>query len=163
MADYAEVGLLLGDEALVDMNILQTEKKRFESIVNSPLKYILNDRFNLNLPEAFNNSDKLEINRDFSMGYVESIGFRAGTSVPFLFYDLSLERISPLILEPYVFNSTALRKIGLEKATEILNEIKSEVDKVSGNLGLVFEISHFSTQNNLDKLLILIAQLHETS
>ncbi|HET8837615.1 MAG TPA: hypothetical protein VFM82_01315 [Flavobacteriaceae bacterium] len=163
MADYAKVGLLLGDEALLDMDVLQTEKKRFESIVNSPLKYILNDRFNLNLPEAYNNIDKLEINRDFSMGYVESIGFRAGTSVPFLFYDLSLERISPLILEPYVFNSTVLKKIGLEKATEVLNDIKSEVDKVSGNLGLVFEISHFSTQNNLEKLLNLIAQLHETS
>ncbi len=163
MADYAVVGLLLGDEALLDMDVLQTEKKRFESIVNSPLDFILNDRFNLNIPEAYNNFDKLEIKRDFSMGYVDSIGFRAGTSIPFLFYDLSLERISPLILEPYVFNSKTLQKIGLEKATEVLSNIKTEVAKVSGNPGLVFEISHFSTKNNRIKLLNLIAYLHETN
>lgn len=161
MADYATVGLLPGNEALLEHEVLQVEKNRFESIVNSPLEFVLNDRFNLNLPASYNNFDKQEIKKDFSMGYVDTIGFRAGTSIPFLFYDLSLERISPLLLEPYVFNSTVLKKEGLLKASELLHKIKMEVDKVSGNLGLVFEISHFSTVNNRNKLLNLIKSLHE--
>lgn len=160
MADYAKVGMLAGEETMLEMEVLLTEKKRFETIVNSPLNFILNDRFNLNLPSGYNNFDKLEINRDFSMGYVKSIGFRAGTSIPFLFYDLNLERISPLILEPYVFNSVVLKEIGLEKTTEILNQIKIQVDQVFGNLGMVFEISHFSTVNNRNKLFNLIKNLH---
>lgn len=161
MADYFPVGLLPGDEALKDFDVLKTEKKRFESIVNTPLQYLLNDRFGLNLPEAYNNFDKIEILEDFSMGYVNCIGFRASTSIPFLFYDLSLERISPLMLQPYVFNSAVLKQDGLLDAYKRLEMIKIEVEKVSGSLGLVFEISHFSTVNNRIKLLDLIKALHE--
>lgn len=163
MADYAKVGLLPGDEALLDFGVLKVEKKRFESIVNTPLKFTLNDRFALNLPETFNNFDKIEIQRDFSMGYVNKIGFRAGTSIPFLFYDLSLERISPLLLQPYVFNSIVLKDLGLKNAKKQLQEVKLEIEKVSGSLGLVFEISHFSTLNNRTKLLDLIKMLNEHS
>lgn len=161
MADYFTVGLLLGNEALRDFEVLKTEKKRFESIVNSPLKYVLNDRFDLNLPEAYNNFDKIEIQRDFSMGYMDGIGFRAGTSIPFLFYDLNLERISPLLLQPCVFNSVIFRELGLLETNKRLKKVKNEVKKVSGSLGLVFEISHFSTLNNRTKLLDLIKMLHE--
>lgn len=161
MADYFSVGLLPGDEALLDFDVLKAEKKRFESIVNSPLEYILNDRFNLNLPAAYNNFDKIEIVRDFSMGYVTGVGFRASTSIPFLFYDLSLERISPLLLEPYVFNSVVLKEMRLQEAIDQLKNLTAEIRKVSGSLGLVFEISHFSTLNNRTKLLNLIKMLHE--
>lgn len=161
MADYFSVGLLLGDEALTSLKVLRQEKKRFESIVHVPLEQVLNDRFALNIPDAYTHFDKFEIQKDYSMGYANHIGFRAGTSVPFLYYDLSLERISPLLLQPYVCNSLAFKSMQFSKVRETLGEIKRELNKVSGNLSMVFEISHFSTPNNRLKLLNLIKELHE--
>ncbi|HET8810209.1 MAG TPA: carbohydrate esterase [Flavobacteriaceae bacterium] len=161
MDDYGSVGLLLGNEAVVDFKQLRTEKKRFEAIVNQPLELVLNDRFDLNLPESYNNFDKIELKKDFSMGYVNNIGFRAGTSKPFLFYDLSLERISPLWVKPYVFNSKLLKNKALQEANDELMLVKQEVEKVNGEFTMIFENSDFSTENNRTKLFDLIKRIHE--
>lgn len=161
MADYFDVGLLLGDQALLEAQVLRTEKKRFESIVNVPLESVMNNRFPINLPDTYNQIDKFEIQHDFSMGYTHQIGFRAGTSVPFLYYDLSLERISPMRIHPYIFNSLALQKIKLNEVRSQLTYIRDEVRKVSGSLCLVFELGHFSTENNKRKLLELIQLVYE--
>jgi hypothetical protein len=161
MGDYAKTGLLLGDDATTDFKTLRAEKRRYQNIMNTPLEFVLNDRFNLNLPEAYNNFDKLEIKRDFSMGYVNSVGFRAGTSHPFLFYDIALERISPLVVEPYAFNSKMFKRAHLSSVRDELLEVAKETQKISGNLNLIFENSDFSTPNNQAKLLDLIERLDD--
>lgn len=161
MGDYAKTGLLLGNEAITDMEVLRSEKRRYQDITNCPLELVLNNRFNLNLPEAYNNFDKLELKRDYSMGYVNSVGFRAGTSSPFLFYDIALERISPLIVEPYVFNSKIFKRAHLSSVRDELLEAVEETRKVSGNLNLIFENIDFSTPNNRGKLMDLIERIQD--
>lgn len=47
------------------------------------------------LPEHYSYLNELEIANDYSMGYPETIGFRAGTSTPYLFYDLNMEITTP--------------------------------------------------------------------
>src|SRR5699024_8745665 len=91
MGDYGKIGLLLGYEALFDIDELKKEKKRWENIVNRDLEIAMSNNDGLNLPELYNNYDLLEIGHDYSMGYVQKIGFRAGTCTPFLYYDLNLE------------------------------------------------------------------------
>lgn len=143
MGDYGDLGLLAGLEAIQNFDTLKTEKKRWESIVNRPLKMILNNKYDLHLPEVYNNFDKLEIERDFSMGFVDAIGFRAGTCTPFLFYDIQLERILPLVMETPVFNSRLMKEHSYFKVKTNLEEVREEIEAIGGTITLIFQNSDF--------------------
>ncbi|MDR6301363.1 polysaccharide deacetylase family protein [Mesonia maritima] len=161
MADYGNIGLIPGYEAIRSLKVLRTEKKRWEAIVNRPLKATLINDYDLNLPELYNNFDKLEIARDFSMAFNDVIGFRAGTCTPFLFYDINFERISPLVIEPIAFNSQVLEKLSYFEVKTTLENIKEEVQKVGGNLVLIFKNSDFEDEQDNEKYLELIYRLNK--
>lgn len=58
--------------------------------------------FNINLPHSYLHLIKIGITKDYSMGYANTIGFKAGTCTPFLWYDLQLEKTTHLMLHPVV-------------------------------------------------------------
>ena len=83
--------------------LLRIEKKRLESacgyeITNARQHYIL-----LRFPDTYRNYAANGITDDYSMGYATDIGFRAGTSNPFLFFDLLENKTSQLTIHPFVF------------------------------------------------------------
>lgn len=161
MGDYGEIGLLAGYEALFRFKVLRIEKKRWEGIVNRPLKFLLSNMYDVNLPELYNSFDTLEFERDFSMGFVDAIGFRAGTCTPYLFYDINFERISPLILETPVFNSKVLKNMSYFEVKTTLEKIKTDVQQVGGKLVLIFENSDFADERDCKKYLDLINKLND--
>ena len=73
------------------------------------------------------------------MGYTDTIGFRAGTCTPFLFYDLDYEIQTPLKIYPYQLMDFSLLKHTsfLDKKETLLNAV-SEVKKVNGLFTFVF-------------------------
>lgn len=161
VADYAEVGLLLGKFSTQRKDLLLTEKKRMESIVNRPLKSILNIKYPMNLPETQNNIADLEIPNTFSMGYPETIGFRAGTCTPFLFYDINLERITPVKLHPYVANSLCIREENFNEISAELIEIGNTLKNLGGKMNLIFCNQDFVRAKASNAYLDLILRLNE--
>lgn len=161
MADYGPIGLMPGYEAIQNLKILKKEKKRWESIVNRPLQNTLVNDYDINLPNLYNNFDKLEIARDFSMSYANVIGFRAGTCTPFLFYDINFERISPLIIEPVAFNSQVLENLSYFEVKTTIETIQEKVKKVGGDLVLIFKNSDFEDEQDKQKYLELVYKMHE--
>ncbi|WP_233357759.1 polysaccharide deacetylase family protein [Haloflavibacter putidus] len=162
MADYGKIGLLPGFEATKSFKTLKTEKKRWEAIVNRPLTSALVKHYDINLPQLYNNFDKLEIQEDYSMVFADVIGFRAGTCTPFLFYDINLERISPLVLQPSVINSDIFSELTYFELKTKLEKIKLAVEKVNGKLVLLFENANFEDERTKEKLLKLIYALNKT-
>lgn len=148
VADYAEVGLQPGYYANQKFQVLKEEKRRLEEILKRPVLSALNCKYNLLLPNAYNNLVELDIKNDFSMGYPEALGFRAGTCTPFLFYDINFEVTTPLLLHPYAINVGAFHKM---KETEIeykVREIRRQVEMVGGKLVSVFSNKDFSEYSN---------------
>ncbi|MFV8224962.1 polysaccharide deacetylase family protein, partial [Christiangramia aquimixticola] len=123
VADYAKVGLLLGYYAMDDIKDLRKEKLRMEDVIHSSVEHAMNHKYNLRLPDQYNNLIELEINNDHSMGYPDVIGFRAGTSSPFLFYDINMEVTTPLKVHPYAFNSNVVHTLSRTKLLEDLKRI----------------------------------------
>ena len=101
MSDYCRVGLKASYFALDDAHVLKKEKLRMESISNRHLEISRNSFSKLNLPTSYRQLLDLEINEDFSMGYVNELGFRAGTCTPFLFYDLDYGVQTPLLINSF--------------------------------------------------------------
>ncbi len=161
VADYSKVGLRLGYFAISDIEVLKVEKKRFENIIHGPLQNVINPKYNLLLPEHYGFLNELEIPNDYSMGYPETVGFRAGTSIPFLFYDINLEITTPLKVHPYVFHSQATRIYDAKELQEIVLKIRKDLKKVKGNMLTIFKNRDFSEYANSHYHYSLLKQIHE--
>lgn len=147
--DYCKVGLKTSYFALDDLDILKTEKKRMESVINTTLTASRNSFSKLNLPVTYRNMVELEIHEDYSMGYINEMGFRAGTCTPFFFYDLDYEVQTPLKICSYHLMDYSLLKINsLLDKKKALNELISQVKQVNGEFVPVF---HNYTFSNIDR------------
>ncbi|WP_299519346.1 polysaccharide deacetylase family protein [Winogradskyella sp.] len=149
VADYSDVGLKASYFALENISVLKKEKLKMESIINSELKAVRHSFSKLNLPKSYRNLIELEINEDFSMGYVDTLGFRAGTCTPFQWYDLDYEVQTPLRIHPYHCLDYALLKYDsqLDKS-EHLQKLMDEVKAVNGTFVPVF---HNYTFSNIER------------
>lgn len=151
VADYAEVGLQPGYYANQKFKVLKEEKKRLEDIIKRPVMSAINNHYNLLLPDTYNHMVELDFQNDFSMGYPEALGFRAGTCSPFLFYDLNFEITTPLVLHPYSINVEALNKLKESEIEYKVLEIKRQIKLVNGHLISIFSNTDFSEYSNVKR------------
>ncbi|WP_298495235.1 polysaccharide deacetylase family protein [uncultured Algibacter sp.] len=139
IGDYSRVGLKISYFAIEDELLLKKEKQRIEEILNTNLKASRQSFSKLNLPETYRNLIALEIKEDYTMGYVNHIGFRAGSCTPFLFYDLDYEVQTPLKIVPYqLMDFTLLKYKSLLDKKKVLNEIINEIKQVDGQFVPIF-------------------------
>jgi len=145
VADYCDVGIKASYFALDDLSILKKEKLKIEVITNKVLEAVRNSFSKLNLPTSYRNFVELEIHQDYSMGYVDTLGFRAGTCTPFQFYDLDYEVQTPLQINPYHCMDFALIKYqSLLDKTEHLQKLIDEIKAVNGTFTPIFHNYTFS-------------------
>ncbi|WP_431136999.1 polysaccharide deacetylase family protein [Psychroserpens mesophilus] len=145
VADYSKVGIKASYFALDDISILKKEKQKMEAIVNYELQASRHSFSKLNLPKSYRHMVELEINQDYTMGYIKELGFRAGTCTPFLFYDLDYEVQTPLQIHSFHCLDAALLKYQsqLDKK-EALQRIIKQVKQVNGTFTPVFHNYSFS-------------------
>jgi hypothetical protein len=130
IADYASIGLHPSYYTMKNSVMLKKEKERLESITNIPATISRQHFLRFSLPETYQNLIDLEINEDYSMGYASHVGFRAGTSIPFHFFDLDFEIQTPLLIYPFALMDTTLNdymgltpKQSLGRTKDLLQEV----------------------------------------
>lgn len=139
MADYMHVGLLCSYEAVTNALLLKKEKNRIEQILNRNLESTACLFSKIRLPKAYRNFIELEISKDYSMGYEQNSGFRAGTCTPFLFYDLDYEVQTPLMVYSYCTSyQSNMAKYESDKVPEEINAYLKEIEQVNGTFITVF-------------------------
>ena len=119
-----------------------------EEITNRSLASTMNSEFLVNLPDIYRHLVELEVKRDYTMVFRDTVGFRAGTCTPFLFYDLDYEIKTPLIVHPAAMTTLAFQKkyaSDIEKT--VINTIHA-VEKVNGTFTMIFSNSDFSSEEN---------------
>lgn len=149
VGDYCKIGLKTSYFALDNFKTLKIEKLRMEAIINTALQASRQSFSKLNLPESYRNLVALEITEDYTMGYINHIGFRAGTCTPFFFYDLDYEIQTPLQVHSYhVLDNALLKKQSLLDKKQVLQNTIDKVKAVNGEFVAVF---HNYTFNNSSK------------
>ncbi|MCZ4319477.1 hypothetical protein O4H26_10775 [Aequorivita viscosa] len=148
VADYKNVGLIFSFNALSNYQILKREKRRMEAITNRALSSSMNSEFLVNLPDIYRLLVELEINRDFTMVFRNTVGFRAGTCTPFLFYDLDFEIKTPLLVHPATMTTSAFRTKFASDIEKIVLQAITEVNKVNGTFTIIFSNKDFSSEEN---------------
>ncbi len=151
VADYCRVGLKASYFSVNDVEMLKKEKRQMEDVINTSLKASRFSFSKFNLPESYRNLVQLEVNEDYTMGYVNHVGFRAGSCTPFLFYDLDYEVQTPLKVCPFhVMDFALLQQASLLDKKKVLKTIIDEVKQVNGEFVPVFHNYTFSSNDRWD-------------
>lgn len=141
VADYAKVGIHPSYFTMKNDQKLKKEKTRLEQIVNFPVTKSRHHYLRIELPETYQNLVDLEITEDYSMGYADHFGFRAGTCTPFYFYDLDFEIQTPLKVFPFAVMDGTLKdylNFTTKKSFDTFLNLAEEVKQVNGLFITVF-------------------------
>jgi len=145
-APLAPMGIHPSYRAGDDPALVKKEKERLEQITGRPILKSRQHFLRLRFPDTYRWLSDAGIEEDYSMGYADALGFRAGTSVPFRWYDLEKESPTSLLINPFQAMDVTLKKyleLSPEKAEEHLLGILKIVRQTGGRFCTIWHNSSF--------------------
>jgi hypothetical protein len=135
IADKFNTGLHPSFKAASSLPLVNAELKRLRTITRKDCRFCRFHFLKINMPESYRNLSDAGINEDYSMGYSDEPGFRAGIARPFRFYDIIEDKIRDLRIYPFqimdvTFNG--FKKLNAAKAKETISSMILQTKKAGG-------------------------------
>ncbi|MDG1913336.1 MAG: polysaccharide deacetylase family protein [Crocinitomix sp.] len=124
------------------------EINRLEKITGHEIRKSRQHFLRLKIPETYKSLIEVGIEHDYSMGFADNIGFRAGTSFRFHYFDLIANKSTPLWVHPFTYMDSAMKdylKLNPDQAKATIDELMLEVKSVGGQF---ISIWHNSSIHN---------------
>lgn len=118
------------------------EKNKLESIIKRTINHSRQHYIRLKLPDTYQALVEASITEDYTMGYPEANGFRAGTSHPFNWFDLSSNKTSSLRVHPFVYMDASSVFYLRQNEQEELRQIEQLARTIKQNGGVFCGIWH---------------------
>lgn len=118
-----------------DPALLQEEKHRMEAITGQRVVKSRQHYLRFCFPDTYRQLAAAGIQEDYSMGFAETPGFRAGTSFPFYFFDLEQNVTTTLKVFPITFMEGSFAedmRMEPEAAYPVMLQLLEAVKKVNG-------------------------------
>lgn len=135
MSRITDIGLHPSYQSDKERHRLQKEKQILENILNGKISHSRQHFLKVKMPSTFQQLEKVGFTDDYSLSYADEVGFRAGLSRPFLWFDLSKNSVSNLTLHPISYMDGTLNEymgLSISKAIEKVKEIKAEIQRYGG-------------------------------
>ena len=141
LCDYAKMGLHASYASFDDPSLVSRESDRLSALLH---RKTVRNRYHflrLALPRSYDVLIDNGIMHDYTMGYAEEPGFRAGTGSPYPFFDLESDCETPLTIHPFaVMDSTFYyyQKLSPETAEKVYLQLVDELKCVGGTLSMLW-------------------------
>jgi hypothetical protein len=115
---------------------LHNEIERLEEITSKRVYFSRQHFLVLEFPQTYRTLIGQEIKHDYTMGYADIAGFRAGTSRPFLWFDLHKNQCTNLMVHPFAYMDGTLNqylKLSVDAAKEKVSNLVNEVKFYGGD------------------------------
>ncbi len=147
LSDYFAQGYLVSYQAAEKQGLMQRERRSLNEILKRDVQHAQFHLLHLRFPLSYRYLIEAEIFDDYSMGYLERYGYRAGTSRSFHFYDLDYEQKTPLLLHPFILSDAYMMKLS-RKLTSIelesfLKDLLQNAKRVKGDFTLAVHSKNF--------------------
>ncbi len=109
------------------------EKKILESIIGGPVIHSRQHYLKFELPRTYKNLITCGIREEYSMGYSEITGFRAGTAFPFYWFDLEQNKITELRIVPFSVMDVAYKQFNKLSPAEAMAQSRKMIDVLKTN------------------------------
>lgn len=140
-ASKGEVGIHPSYDAGSNLALLRAEVNRFTTIMGKHPEISRFHYLRFRFPESFLLLGNVGIKHDYSLGFTDRVGYRAGTSRAFPFFDLAENRAETLLLHPFVAMDSALNyqmNLSAEDATQQVSNLFRQQQHTGGEFGVVF-------------------------
>lgn len=147
ISDYNETGLHPSFKSNFSENQLKVEVVRLAQINHKPVTRSRQHFSMLHFPGTYKALIASGIEADYSMGYNDSMGFRASYCYPYKWYNLEEEQTTGLTVHPFCINEATFGFSKVQDATVLLPQIRSivaEVKQFGGELITVFHNDSFA-------------------
>jgi len=135
MAHAVQVGLHPSYSSNESLGKLQVEKQRLESIITKNVTISRQHFLKLEHGKTWRELLKAGFTDDYSLGFADQPGFRAGLSRPYPWFDLKKNRITELTLHPITYMDGTLNeymRLSVAEATQIVDSLMQEVRAYGG-------------------------------
>jgi len=123
-------------------HLLETELSRLKTITEKEISISRYHFLRLFLPGSYRNLAGVGISEDYTMGFPEEPGFRAGIARPFFFYDVLEDKPAPLKIVPFqVMDVTLYNYLKLDPASSY-DKIKGLIEQTRKVGGLFVSLWH---------------------
>lgn len=115
---------------------LLNEKERLEIILHRLVEHSRQHFLKLKISQTYPSISTMGIKHDYSMGYAELLGFRAGTARPFKWFDLTKNKVSDLTIHPFAYMDGTLNEyleLTPENSIERIKSLYKEVKNFGGD------------------------------
>ena len=148
LATKLTIGIHPSYKSYLSPNLIKKELERLNKITNLENTRSRQHFLKLELPKSYEILEEIGIKEDYSMGFADAYGFRAGTSFPFRFFNLSKGTISNLTVYPISYMDGTLNqylKLSIEDSAKVVKKLKSEIKNTGG---IFIPLWHNETINN---------------
>lgn len=145
------IGLHPSYQSSLEPSLIHEEQQFLSKLANEPITRSRQHYLKLNIPHTYQQLAAAGVLHDYSMGYAETTGFRAGTSLPFHFYDLHNETEMPFQVHPFCIMDGTLKDYLKLDITESKNEILSMLDTLRSVNGKFSILLHNETLSGINR------------
>ena len=135
IADKFDIGLHPSFKASTDLSLVKTELQRLRAILKRDCRLSRFHFLKIVMPLSYRNIINAGINEDYSMGYSDEPGFRAGIARPFRFYDVTDDKITDLRIFPFQVMDVTLagyKRLKPAEAKDVIRNLILQTKKAGG-------------------------------
>ncbi|MDG1841000.1 MAG: polysaccharide deacetylase family protein [Crocinitomicaceae bacterium] len=128
---------------------LLNEKERLESIIGKEVTKSRQHYLKLNFPITYQNLISMGIKEDYTMGYADQTGFRAGTARAHKWFDLLENKTTDLTIHPFVYMDGTLNEylnLSIGESKNRIQELFEEVKTYGGDFSFIWHNSTIGGQ-----------------
>lgn len=129
---------------------LNKEAARYTNITQQELKDSRQHYLVIDLPNTYRKLLQIGVKNEYSLGFADVPGFRAGIARPYPWYDLKKESATDLILHPFVMMDQALRRVADKDHSSLSEKILSFARAAKAVDGQVYTVWHNSSFSELE-------------
>ncbi len=131
------IGLHPSYQSNGDPASIKVEKDILEGILQTEVTTSRQHFLRVELPKTYRSLIECGIREDYSMGYSEVNGFKAGTAFPFYWFDIEQNKTTELRIIPFCMMDVAYKQFGKVDADETIEKSKGMIETLK-SLGAPF-------------------------
>lgn len=141
LSSWAEVGIHPSYAALDDEADTRSELQLLESATGSKVTQSRQHFLRFTHPRTFELLSSLEVQKEYSMGFADAVGFRSGTAYGHPYFDLRNDRVLPIEIQPLMAMDSALKhhmQCAPEDGLAVLKNLWKSMLETGGEMTTVF-------------------------
>ncbi len=135
LREFSSLGVHPSYHSYLNEGKLKKEVQRLKSLTKVDQIIARKHFLRLSIPDSYRLMEKVGVQADYTMGYADQVGFRAGLCTPFKPFDILTDRSMDIVVHPFAYMDGTLReyqKLTIEEALKQVQFLKKEVQKVEG-------------------------------